>query len=73
MSNQSDNSSKALLVAEVYAYQGKYIDAARLYRSNGQSHRALTMYTDLRLFHKAQVCLRHINILKLLLRKQVQK
>ncbi|XP_077302310.1 intraflagellar transport protein 122 homolog [Arctopsyche grandis] len=54
MLNQGDNASKALSVAEVYAYRGKFIDAARLYRSNGQSHRALTMYTDLRLFHKAQ-------------------
>ncbi|XP_077302237.1 intraflagellar transport protein 122 homolog [Arctopsyche grandis] len=60
MLNQGDNASKALSVAEVYAYRGKFIDAARLYRSNGQSHRALTMYTDLRLFHKAQVCLLHI-------------
>lgn len=47
--------SRTLAVAEVHAYRGRFIDAARLYQTNGFSSKALTMYTDLRLFHKAQV------------------
>lgn len=58
MINQGDI-SRTLAVAEIYAYRGRFIDAARIYQSNGFSSKALSMYTDLRLFHKAQVCAKY--------------
>ncbi|XP_051759980.1 intraflagellar transport protein 122 homolog isoform X2 [Ctenopharyngodon idella] len=43
-----------LFLADVYAYQGKFHEAARLYRRSGQDSRALSMYTDLRMFEYAK-------------------
>lgn len=48
-----------LFLADVYAYQGKFHEAARLYRRSGQDSRALSMYTDLRMFEYAKVCVTH--------------
>ena len=42
-----------ILQADVLAFHGKYADAAKLYKKLGQEHRALTMYTDLRMFDLA--------------------
>ena len=42
-----------ILSADVLAFQGKYSDAAKIYKKLGQEHRALTMYTDLRMFDLA--------------------
>ena len=35
------------------AFQGKYAEAAKVYKKLGQEQRALTMYTDLRMFDLA--------------------
>ncbi|KAL3283924.1 hypothetical protein HHI36_018092 [Cryptolaemus montrouzieri] len=42
------------LIGDVLAQQGKLKEAARLYQKAGQAHKALTMYTDLRMFDLAQ-------------------
>jgi hypothetical protein len=39
----------------VHAYQGKFHDAAKLYKRTGHQPRALSMYTDLRMFEYAKV------------------
>lgn len=49
---ESDNE---LFLADVYAYQGKFHEAAKLYKRTGQESRALSMYTDLRMFEYAKV------------------
>uniref|UniRef100_A0A3Q0R164 Intraflagellar transport protein 122 homolog n=1 Tax=Amphilophus citrinellus TaxID=61819 RepID=A0A3Q0R164_AMPCI len=43
-----------LFLADVYAYQGKFHEAARLYKRTGHESRALGMYTDLRMFDYAK-------------------
>uniref|UniRef100_A0A665TFY3 Intraflagellar transport protein 122 homolog n=1 Tax=Echeneis naucrates TaxID=173247 RepID=A0A665TFY3_ECHNA len=45
---------KELFLADVYAYQGKFHEAARLYKRTGHESRALSMYTDLRMFEYAK-------------------
>ena len=52
-----DNNMQQFL-GDVYAVQGKFADAARIYKKIGQPSRAMTMYTDLRMFDLAKVCLR---------------
>jgi len=44
-----------LFLGDIYALQGKYADAAKVYKKVGQPSRALTMYTDLRMFDLAKV------------------
>jgi len=44
-----------LFLGDVYAVQGKFADAARIYKKIGQPSRAMTMYTDLRMFDLAKV------------------
>lgn len=44
-----------LYLADVDAYQGKFHEAAKLYKGIGQESRALSMYTDLRMFEHAKV------------------
>ncbi|XP_070766457.1 intraflagellar transport protein 122 homolog isoform X7 [Enoplosus armatus] len=48
---ESDNE---LFLADVYAYQGKFHEAAKLYKRTGHESRALSMYTDLRMFEYAK-------------------
>ncbi|XP_059900419.1 intraflagellar transport protein 122 homolog isoform X3 [Gadus macrocephalus] len=48
---ESDNE---LFLADVHAYQGKFHDAAKLYKRTGHQPRALSMYTDLRMFEYAK-------------------
>ncbi|NXG47405.1 IF122 protein, partial [Psilopogon haemacephalus] len=43
-----------LFLAEVYAYQGKFQEAAKLYKRCGQERLALEMYSDLRMFDYAK-------------------
>ncbi|KAK2897463.1 intraflagellar transport protein 122 homolog [Channa argus] len=43
-----------LFLADVYAYQGKFHEAAKLYKRTGHEPRALSMYTDLRMFEYAK-------------------
>uniref|UniRef100_A0A673J004 Intraflagellar transport protein 122 homolog n=1 Tax=Sinocyclocheilus rhinocerous TaxID=307959 RepID=A0A673J004_9TELE len=47
-------SNNQLFLADVYAYQGKFHEAAKLYRKTGHDSRALSMYTDLRMFEYAK-------------------
>ncbi|NWU42672.1 IF122 protein, partial [Hylia prasina] len=47
--NQDD-----LFLADVYAYQGKFQEAAKLYRRSGREGLALEMYSDLRMFDHAK-------------------
>ena len=44
-----------LFLADIYAYQGKFGEAAKLYKRAGQEQRAMNMYTDLRMFDHAKV------------------
>ncbi|NXR08935.1 IF122 protein, partial [Semnornis frantzii] len=43
-----------LFLAEIYAYQGKFQEAAKLYKRSGQERLALEMYSDLRMFDYAK-------------------
>ncbi|XP_037539754.1 intraflagellar transport protein 122 homolog [Nematolebias whitei] len=43
-----------LFLADVYAFQGKFHQAADLYKCNGHEAKALSMYTDLRMFEYAK-------------------
>nr|XP_025045311.1 intraflagellar transport protein 122 homolog isoform X2 [Pelodiscus sinensis] len=47
-------SNNELFLADVYAYQGKFHEAAKLYRKSGHESLALDMYTDLRMFDYAK-------------------
>lgn len=44
-----------MFVGELLAYKGRFKDAARAYQRCQQEHKALAMYTDLRMFDLAQV------------------
>lgn len=44
-----------MLIGDILAYRGRFRDAARMYQKAGQEQKALTMYTDLRMFDLAQV------------------
>ncbi|KAJ7417309.1 intraflagellar transport protein 122 isoform X1 [Willisornis vidua] len=47
-------SNKDLFLADVYAYQGKFHEAAKLYKRSGHESLALEMYSDLRMFDHAK-------------------
>ncbi|XP_037586072.1 intraflagellar transport protein 122 homolog [Cebus imitator] len=44
-----------LFLADVFSYEGKFHEAAKLYKRSGQENLALEMYTDLRMFEYAKV------------------
>ncbi|XP_073431059.1 intraflagellar transport protein 122 homolog isoform X1 [Dendrobates tinctorius] len=48
------DSNDDLFLADVYAYQGKFHEAGKLYKRGGQEGRALNMFTDLRMFDYAK-------------------
>ncbi|XP_074734866.1 intraflagellar transport protein 122 homolog isoform X1 [Strix uralensis] len=48
-----ENNSE-LFLADVYAYQGKFHEAAKLYKKSGHENLALEMYSDLRMFDYAK-------------------
>lgn len=50
-------SNNDLFLADVFAYQGKFHEAAKLYRRSGRESLALDMYTDLCMFEYAKVIL----------------
>lgn len=52
---QKGDLNRDAMIGEIYARRGKLKEAARLYQKAGQEHKALTMYTDLRMFDLAQV------------------
>uniref|UniRef100_A0ABI7X6H1 Intraflagellar transport protein 122 homolog n=1 Tax=Felis catus TaxID=9685 RepID=A0ABI7X6H1_FELCA len=43
-----------LFLADVFSYQGKFHEAAKLYKRSGHENLALEMYTDLRMFEYAK-------------------
>ncbi|CAG4962305.1 unnamed protein product [Parnassius apollo] len=43
-----------VILGEVFAYRGRYTDAANLFQTAGRDDRALNLYLDLRMFSKAQ-------------------
>ncbi|XP_005387145.1 PREDICTED: intraflagellar transport protein 122 homolog isoform X1 [Chinchilla lanigera] len=43
-----------LFLADVFSYQGKFHEAAKLYKRSGHEDLALAMYTDLRMFEYAK-------------------
>ncbi|XP_066051517.1 intraflagellar transport protein 122 homolog isoform X1 [Chamaea fasciata] len=50
---QGENNND-LFLADVYAYQGKFQEAAKLYKRSGHESLALEMYSDLRMFDHAK-------------------
>ena len=44
------NGERCFQLADVAAFDGKFSDAAKLYKKVGQEQKALSMYTDLRMF-----------------------
>nr|XP_055048368.1 intraflagellar transport protein 122 homolog isoform X1 [Misgurnus anguillicaudatus] len=61
-----------LFLADVYAYKGKFHEAAKLYKRTGHDSCALSMYTDLRMFEYAKDFLQSTDPknTKLLMKKQ---
>ncbi|XP_052282617.1 intraflagellar transport protein 122 homolog isoform X3 [Dreissena polymorpha] len=43
-----------VFLGDVFGYQGKFHEAAKLYKKSGQEHKAMNMYTDLRMFDYAK-------------------
>ena len=46
--------SRDIILGDIYAHKGKLKEAAKIYQKAGQDYKALTMYTDLRMFDEAQ-------------------
>lgn len=46
--------TELLLLADVAAFKGRFNEAAKLYQQAGHGDRAVTMYTDLRMYDLAQ-------------------
>jgi len=62
----------SLFLAEIYAYQGKYKEAAKHFVKSGHEARAIEMYSDLKMWQEAkQVCPNDEN-LRDLIRRQAQ-
>ena len=58
---RGDNNMQVFL-GDIYTTQGKFAEAAKLYKKAGQPSRALNMYTDLCMFDLAKVWLiTHLN------------
>ncbi|XP_066148433.1 intraflagellar transport protein 122 homolog isoform X1 [Euwallacea fornicatus] len=51
---QKGSYNKDVIVGDILAMKGKLKEAARLFQKSGQGGKALTMYTDLRMFDEAQ-------------------
>lgn len=49
-----DEKGRKGFLGEVYAYQGRFNEAARLWKENGEEDKAVGMYADLRMFDLAQ-------------------
>ncbi|XP_014680361.1 PREDICTED: intraflagellar transport protein 122 homolog, partial [Priapulus caudatus] len=59
ISNIEDRKKKGeidnnIFLADIYSYQGKFTEAAKLYRRSGQEQKAMTMFSDLRMFDQAK-------------------
>lgn len=51
--NSKSENDNAALLGDFHAHNGQFNQAAKLYKKAGQEQRALTMYTDLRMFDQA--------------------
>jgi|Transcript_6974 intraflagellar transport protein 122 len=61
-----------LFLAEIYAYQGKYKEAAKYFAKSGHEEKAIEMYSDLKMWQEAkQICPNDDN-LKDLIRRQAR-
>ncbi|PAA93686.1 hypothetical protein BOX15_Mlig006330g1 [Macrostomum lignano] len=47
-------SDSRVFLGDIYAYMGKFAEAAKKYKEAGQEHRAMNMYTDLKMFDQAK-------------------
>jgi intraflagellar transport protein 122 len=47
-----------VFLADVYSYQAKFHEAAKLYKKANSEQKALNMYTDLRMFEYAKVSIK---------------
>lgn len=52
---ENQDQSKESFMGDVYAYEGKFKEACKFYQKAGSNHKALAMYTDMRMFDLAQV------------------
>lgn len=44
-----------VFLGDIYSYQTKFNEAAKLYKKSGTEQKAMNMYTDLRMFDQAKV------------------
>ena len=44
-----------VFLGDIYSYQAKFGEAAKLYKKSGTEQKAMNMYTDLRMFDQAKV------------------
>lgn len=44
-----------VFLGDIYSYQAKFNEAAKLYKKSGTEQKAMNMYTDLRMFDQAKV------------------
>lgn len=51
----SKEPNKDAFMGDILAYEGKFKEAGKMYQKAGCSHKALSMYTDMRMFDLAQV------------------
>ena len=52
---QKKNENDEVFKADILAFRGKFKEAAKLFQKFGQEQKAITMFTDLRMFDYAQV------------------
>lgn len=52
--NKRGETDKFAFLADIYAYQGKFQEAAKLYKKTGNEEKALAMFSDLRQFDYAK-------------------
>lgn len=51
---QNSNMDDSLIIAEVFAYEGKYTEAAKVFAKAGKTEMGLALFTDLRLWDQAK-------------------
>jgi len=61
-----------VFLGDIYAYQGKYAEAAEVYRKAGQERKAIEMYADLKMWREAKDICPNDDNLKDLIRRQAQ-
>eukprot|EP00906_Rhabdomonas_costata_P031099 RCo043952 len=61
-----------VFIAQIYAYQGKYREAAKYFCKSGNEHKAAEMYSDLKMWSEARKMCPNDENLKELIRKQAR-